>query len=218
MPEWSMKTIQNALSTWQQGGSPDPVPQKWVARIFERLTAQLGAKVSDLYAGVPAENVQAEWANALAGFHPSEIDRGLRACATRPFAPTLGEFTRLCRPSLDPEVAFIEAAHCLMQRDLGEIGGWSHPAIYRAASKMNLEVRAGIYREVRKRWEVTLMREFEEGWSEIPVPLTRITAQPAPARPPSAKEREKLAQMRELLTAGFNTEEIRLGMTDVERT
>lgn len=191
--------VTTALSTSTQPSSPtEPLPQRWVARIFDRLTAQLGAKVADLYAGVPAGNVQSEWAGALSGFHPSEIDRGLRACQTRPFAPTLGEFTRLCRPALDAEFAYLEAGHCLRQRDAGQVGDWTHPAVYRAACEMSLEVRRGDYREVRKRWEWTLARELAAGWSEIPEPPLKIAAD-VRTGPPPAEIREKLKGLRGLI-------------------
>jgi hypothetical protein len=190
--------VTTALSTSTQPSSlADPLPQRWVARIFDRLTAQLGAKVADLYAGVPAGHVQTEWADALAGFHATEIDRGLRACQTRPFAPTLGEFCRLCRPALDPEFAFLEAGHCLRQRDGGLAGDWTHPAVYRAACTMSLEVRRGDYREVRKRWEWTLQRELAGGWSEIPEPPLRLAAD-IRTGPPTAEIREKLKGLRAL--------------------
>jgi hypothetical protein len=203
----------------------EPMQQRWVARIFERLTAQLGSKVADMYAGVPAESVQSEWAQALSGFHPSEIDRGLRACQTRPFAPTLGEFTRLCRPALDAELAYIEAGHCLRQRDKGELGNWTHPAVFRAACELSMEVRAGNFRDVRKRWEWTLARELASGWSDIPEPLTQIGHEvktgPAPdsikARLKELREKAAGSAFRELEKAGFTTSEIALGMTEVVR-
>jgi hypothetical protein len=209
--------IQTALSTWKPASSVEPLPQKWIARIFERLTAQLGSKVADLYAGVHPETVQEEWGRALADFHPAEIDRGLTACQSRAFAPTLGEFLRLCRPALDPEIAFIEAANCLSQREKGEVGDWSHPAVFRAAVAMSHEVRTGNFREVRKRWEWQLSREFEQGWSEIEPPRTAITHAPS-LRPPSEGERLRLRDLRALFAAGFTEDEVRLGMEEVHRS
>lgn len=184
-----------ALSTFTQPSSLEPLPQKWVARIFERLTAQLGSKVADLWAGVPPANVQAEWADALAGFHATEIERGLKACQTRAFAPTLGEFCRLCRPALDPEFAWLEAGHCLRQRDKGEMGDWTHPGVFRAGCEMSMEARGGNWKEHRKRWEWTLQRELAEGWSEIPAPALRI-ASDVKCGPPPSDIKEKLKALR----------------------
>jgi hypothetical protein len=209
--------IQTALSTWKPASSAEPLPQKWIARIFERLTAQLGSKVADLYAGVPPDTVQEEWGRALADFHPAEIDRGLTACQSRPFAPTLGEFLRLCRPALDPETAFIEAAHGLLQRGRGEVGDWSHPAVFRAAVALSHEVRTGNFREVRKRWEWQLSIEFAKGWSEIPPPRVAIENNVS-LRPASEDEKRRLRELRELFSAGFSEEEVRLGMGEVHRS
>jgi hypothetical protein len=113
-----MQQAANALSTWNPGSlTDDPaVPETWIEAIFTRLSAQLGAKVADLWGGVPPETVKTEWAEALASFERAEITRGLKACQTRAFAPTLGEFLRLCRPALDPEVAWLEASEGMRDR------------------------------------------------------------------------------------------------------
>jgi len=192
--------VTTALSTAKPASLAEPLPQRWVARIFDRLTAQLGAKVADLYAGVPAENVQAEWSSALAGFAPEEIDRGLRACQTRAFAPTLGEFTRLCRPGLDPELAWFEAGEGMRARENGEVGEWTHPAVYRAASQFAFELKTATFSQVRRRWEWTLQREFAKGWGEsVPAPVARIEHKPV-LRQPTEAERRALAELRAKFT------------------
>lgn len=173
-----------------------PLSQRWVERLFERLTAQLGAKMADLYAGVSTEAVQEEWADGLAGFKPEEIARGLKACQTRQFAPTLGEFTGLCRPALDPELAWMEAADGMRARAAGEIGEWSHPAVYRAATHFAFELASKSFRECRKTWAWRLEREFAKGWGEdVPGPMPRLAHQEAPTRPPTAAEREAMSQL-----------------------
>jgi hypothetical protein len=177
------------------------LPQSWTVRIFDRLSGQLGSKMADLYSGVPAETVQAEWAAALAEYHPNEIARGLAACSERSFAPVLGEFLRLCRPALDPEWAFYEAADGLRQRDAGEVGNWSHPAVWRAACTMGSEVRAGDWKAHRSRWTYTLRREFDAGWGDIPAPAIRIGHEVKAGGPPSAAQRAELARMRDLLAS-----------------
>lgn len=189
--------------TQKPGSSVDaPAPRRVVARVFERLTAQLGAKVADLYAGADQRAVQDEWGAGLAGFHMQEIARGVAACRERVFAPTLGEFLRLCRPALDPEYAWLEAGDCLRQRDAGLVGDWSHPAVWRAASAMSHEVRGGDWRAHRTRWAYTLRRELEKGWGEIPPPPpARIEHKPT-LRGPTAEEREAMARMCAIARAG----------------
>jgi hypothetical protein len=191
-----MQHVTTALSTSKPTSLAEPIPQRWVARIFDRLTAQLGAKVADLYAGVPAENVQAEWAEALAGFAPAEIERGVRACQTRIFAPTLGEFLRLCRPGLDPELAWFEACEGMRAREAGELGEWTHPAVYRAAGQFAFELKTSSLQPVRRRWEWILQREFAKGWGEdVKPPLQQIEHKPA-LRQPTEHERKALAELR----------------------
>ena len=148
-----------------------------MARVFERLAGQLGSKLADLYGGVKSELVQAEWGLGLAGFTGEEIDRGVTACHGRKFAPTLGEFLHLCRPSLDGEIAWREAQTGLSERRQGRDGVWSHPAVYRAARVMNEELVHGHFKGHRNVWEHVLRTEFAKGFVEpvtpVPVVLTK---------------------------------------------
>ena len=161
-----MQPMMNALSTWTPVSSGDPLPLAAMDDVFRSLRAQLGAKVADLYSGVPAADVQAEWAARLSGFQRHELARGIEACSNRRFAPTLGEFKQLCRPALDPEVAWLEASAGLRARSLGEKGAWTHPAVFRAASAMAHEIRTRSFNDSRRRWEFELNRAFAEGWGE----------------------------------------------------
>lgn len=195
--------MQTAMQALPSMSNPAPstevgaVPDSWIERIFARLSAQLGAKIADLWQGVPPEQVKAEWAEALAHFDRTEIARGLQACQSRQFAPTLGEFLRLCRPALDPEIAWLEAQACMRQRDAGEIGDWTHPGVYRAARDMQHEIRTGSFRENRKRWEWLLWRELQRGWlMAIPKPAPALAHSDAPVRGPTEEERRKLAELR----------------------
>lgn len=198
-----MQTASQALSTWNPGALTDPgaVPVAWVEMIFTRLSAQLGSKVADLYGGVPPATVKAEWADALAGFDPSEISRGLKCCQTRVFAPTLGEFLRLCRPALDAETAWLEAADGMAQRVTGETGDWTHPAVYRAARGLEHELRSGSFKEHRRMWEWRLERELRKGWGNpVPPSLMRLPSMGpggVPGRAPTTEERQRLADLRE---------------------
>lgn len=171
--------------------SIEALPRRWVARVFERLAGQLGSKLTDLYAGVKSEVVQAEWGLGLAGFTGEEIDRGLTACLTRKFAPTLGEFLQLCRPSLDADIAWAEASEGLLARRQGKAGEWSHPAVYRAATAMYEAVRQGSLRACRTRWEHVLRSEFAKGWGEgVPgLPARALTHQHVAAPMPDAVRR-----------------------------
>ncbi|WP_295852002.1 hypothetical protein [uncultured Xylophilus sp.] len=163
-----------------------PAPQEVIASVFGRLSAQLGGKMAVLYAGVDPLTLQAEWAERLADLHDHELRRGLRACADRKFAPTLGEFRQFCRPCLDPEIAWLEAATGLADREQGRVGEWTHPAVYRAACVMSHEVRTGRFADYRRRWEWTMQRELQAGWGEaVPAPAMRIQDQRRVGPPPA---------------------------------
>lgn len=176
----------------------EPHAHALIGKLFERIEGAVGNKAAALYEGATAEIVQAEWAEALAGFSDVEIMRGLAEVRKRPFAPNAGEFARLCRPALDPEYAWHEAGECLRQRDtlIGgkpQAGDWSHPAVYRAANRMAQEVRGGDYRAHRVRWGFVLAREFAAGWGEpIEPPPLKIESKPKLGPPPVAV-REQMA-------------------------
>lgn len=179
-------------STYKPDASTSPVhtplDAQQVGLVFQRLQAQLGAKLADLWHGVPPAQVKEEWADALGGFRGSEIKRGLDACQRRAFPPTLGEFTNLCRPALDPEIAWREATEGMRARVNGELGEWSHPAVYRAAAAMAYELRSKSFKEARKVWTVTLDREFARGWiRDVPdAPLRLQHIKGTPVKPSGA--------------------------------
>lgn len=157
---------------------------QWAARVFDRLSGQLGTKMADLYKGIDSDLVMTEWAVAMVNFSADEIATGLDACQTRKFSPTLGEFLQLCRPSLDPEIAWAEASDGLLARRQGKVGEWSHPAVYRAATVMYDAVRQGSLRACRTRWEHVLRSEFAKGHGEgvpaLPVLALALDDTPAP--------------------------------------
>lgn len=183
-----MLPVQAVLSTLSPGSSSlnVPLPVAWVERLFVRLSAQFGAKMADLYAGVPPEAVKEEWGAALANLHVSEIQRGLQACQTRAFAPALGEFLRLCRPALDAELAWLEAQEGMKARGRGEAGEWTHPGVQRAAQDFQYELRTSNFHQHRKAWARALDRELRRGWGEdVEPPRSQIpyVRQPRPAPP-----------------------------------
>lgn len=200
-----MQTLQEALPstlTPASSGEPAAVPETWVDRIFNVLGAQLGTKVADLWASSNPETVRREWAEALASFEPAEIKRGLTATRTRAFAPTLGEFLRLCRPALDPEIAWLEAQEGMKARELGHKGEWTHPGVYRAARDMAWEIKNGDFKAHRKRWEWRLERELQRGFlMGVPAPAMRLADNPSPGRRPTPEERERLTQLRNSIQA-----------------
>lgn len=188
---------------------PATLPVEWIERLFGRLGAIFGAKLADGFAGVPLADVKREWGEALAEFRPEEIRRGIEECRTRRWPPMLGEFLLLCRPALDPEQAWHEAVDGLRARDRGELGVWSHPAVWRAATSLSPEVRNGSYHTHRAAWAHALKRELRAGWGED-VPMPRPTLPPPPATPASPERvQDALASMRGLLDAAARADECR---------
>lgn len=192
-----MQHLTTALSTPKRVSSPDrlPLSQETIAEVFTSLGAQLGAKMADMYGGVKPLVLQAEWAERLSDLMRHELERGVAACADRRFAPTLGEFRQLCRPALDPETAWLEAAAGMREREAGRIGQWTHPAVWRAATDMGHELRTRTYADCRKRWEWTMQRELAAGWgAPVPPPTLRIEDD-TKVGPPSSAVRERMARI-----------------------
>lgn len=206
-------TTPTTPSTWQPALSADgsPVRIEWIEDLFGRLTAIVGASMfTTVYAGADPAVVKAQWAEALATFTADEVRRGLAAARTRKFAPNLGEFLHLCRPALDPEIAWIEAEKGLRTHAAGEVFAWSHPAVYWAGHSMQTELRTMQFAQARKRWEVVLAEWMAVGkWPSILDPRPRrIAPPPAQAEVPGterhAEVQAKLQAVRRKLT-GFAT-------------
>ncbi|MCS4508903.1 hypothetical protein [Xylophilus ampelinus] len=197
-----MQHLTTALSMPTPESSPErlPLSQLAVAQVFKSLGAQLGAKMADMYRGVEPIVLQAEWAERLSDLKRHELERGVAACADRRFAPTLGEFRQLCRPALDPETAWLEAAAGMREREAGRMGQWTHPAVWRAAHEMAHELRTKAFADCRKRWEWTMQRELASGWgAPVPPPLPLIEDD-TKVGPPSSAVRERMARI--LASAG----------------
>lgn len=202
-----MQTMQQALatsSTSRLASSPEravpaPQPVAVVERVFDRLAAILGPRLADVVAASSIEKVKAEWGKALAGFSFEEIARGLDETRSRKFPPNLPEFLHLCRPGLDPEVAWCEAELGLAARAAGERFPWSHWAIYWAARDMVSEITGSTFAKHRKRWEVRLKAEFAKGvWNSPPDPSQRRIAHTPPVVEDPVGREEAKKRMREL--------------------
>jgi hypothetical protein len=172
-----------------------------VADLFEQLAAIFSKKkFTEMWGQVDPGAVREQWALGLSDMEPSEVDRGLAACRNRIFVPNIGEFRQLCRPVLDPEVAWHEASSSLREHLRGNPGEWSHPAVFRAAMAMNYELRTQSFSVVRRRWETVLNREFAAGWGDgVPAPVPRIENDLGVGVPMPPEIRERLnAVMRSL--------------------
>lgn len=200
----SSSTSQLALSS---DGSP--VPIHWVEDLFKRLNAIVGSSIfTTVYAGADIEAVKQQWAEALAGFSADELKRGIAASRTHKYPPNLPEFLHLCRPALDPEVAWIEAEQGMASHAKGKRFAWTHPAVYWAGRQFGFELRSSSFEQCRKRWTAALAAEFAKGaWATPADPTQRRIAAPEQQtfNPElAAQAREKLRELRRKMT-GYST-------------
>ncbi|MBV2180910.1 MAG: hypothetical protein KUL86_06695 [Castellaniella sp.] len=122
---------------------------------------------------------KAAWAEAFDedGITPHDVADGIKNCRRMyDWPPSLPEFLRACRPSLDPEIAFHEAVKGLTARRKGEMGEWSHPAIFYAAVEVGqYDMLNSAYGTMRARWEKALDKQMAKGqWNEIPAPALAL--------------------------------------------
>lgn len=159
--------MDNELST----STKTPLPARWGQRLIDRMKLEYGQKFANQWPGIAEDKLCAHWASELAGFSAEDLRRGIDAMKASAWPPTLPEFRALCKPALDPQKAYDEAVAGLQQRLRGEVGTWSHPAIFWASSKLAFDIRHQTYQALKSRWEHALNAELAIGsWSEIPSP------------------------------------------------
>ena len=163
-----------------------------------------GSKFADLWKGCDLANVKTVWADELAGYSADEIKRGIDGCRTRPFPPTLPEFLLLCRPHLNYDAAFAEAAEQLRRRESGN-DQWSNPAIYWSAVKIGShDMHSSRYDQLRGRWQKALddaIANIKAGKLPNEVPQ-RMTALPSPGQttPPTEEVKKRIDSVLSKLT------------------
>ena len=123
--------------------------------LIQLFLGMYGARFSDAYRGVDHQVLRAVWRDGLRGYTAQELDRGIAACKTRPFPPTLPEFLALCRPPIDPEQAYYEAVEQMAAREHRR-DQWTAPAIFHAAARFGGDLGTKPFHQQRARWEVAL--------------------------------------------------------------
>lgn len=146
--------------------------------VVSELRLLYGAKFAQAWEGLTPREVKDSFNQKLAGFTETEARVGLVACLGRDWPPTLPEFMRLCRPWMEPETAFHEAVAGMVARKRGDMGAWSHPAIFHAARAVGSHdlMNCG-YAVMKLRWERALRDEFARGeWEAVPTPAPALPA------------------------------------------
>lgn len=116
------------------------------------------------------------WCKATKGLTELEFRRGVSKLHSFERPPSLPEFLKACRPEVNPLNAYYEAIEGLRKREQGEVGTWSHPAIYWASVRVSAhDLKTQTYSQIRSRWEATLAAELEKGnWEPIEAPMLQI--------------------------------------------
>lgn len=192
--------VGKASSTSSAGPSP-------IDRLFGELHGRYGNPFLDKFRSghsvdgkdTGIENMKRVWCDAIRaeGLTREQLRRGL--AAGHAFPPSWPEFLAACRPAPDPAGAYQEALDGLAARARGEMGEWSHPAVYWAAIKLRAELQSQAYGYLKERWAAVLARQLARGeWAAIPPPRAAL---PAPGK--GELSREHAAQMlRELRATG----------------
>lgn len=140
------------------------------------------------------DNWCVSWAEEFedSGIVPADIKAGLKACRTKyDWPPSCAEFIKACRPSVDFLVAYYEAVSGVAARKNGEMGAWSHPAVYWAAVPLAFDLGQQTYSQMKTRWEQALTEQMARGeWAAIPAPMLAL---PEPGK--TELSREKAAQL-----------------------
>ncbi|MCP2516769.1 hypothetical protein M5J07_17655 [Achromobacter mucicolens] len=148
------------------------------ALVVNEMHLLYGAKFAQQWEGLTPRELKDSWNQKLAGLDEAQVRRGLVACMTREWPPTLPEFVKLCCPWMAPEVAYHEAVRGMSARKRGELGIWSHPAVYWAAVGVStVDLFSSTYGSIKARWEKTLSDELAKGaWPDIPEPRQALPA------------------------------------------
>lgn len=182
----------------------DPLSKKWIEKLFDRMLLTYGKKFTDLWDSANSETMKSFWADRLSGFSGEELAIGVAKLEGRDWPPTLPEFMKLCRPPADPFILYCEAVSGIAARARGEMGKWSHPAIFWAAVKMTYELNSQSYSTVHAAWNSELLRQYDRGeWEPIPTPYLSL---PTPGK--SLLSKENAAKMVKELNAAkiFNSD------------
>jgi hypothetical protein len=169
----------NPLST-----STNAIPEKWIDALFAKLHSFYGTRFLDMWRGNDLQTVKAVWTQELSKLSRDEVAKGANSLVNQEYCPTLPQFINLCRIKIDSVAAYYEAVNGVVARDKGEMGEWSHPAIFWASVKVGaFDLKNQTYSNIKARWERALDEEINKGqWSNIPkaqialpAPVTQAT-------------------------------------------
>lgn len=182
-PTSSISPLDEQLPEWPENA----IPERWITALFNKMSFSYGTKFVDQWVGIDPDGIKRHWAQKLFVLTTSELTRGVNRLDSRNWPPTLPEFLALCRPPIDPSVAFHEALEQGAKRercDPADPDVWSSPAVYWAWRKLGAyECAKHPYAVLRTRWEAALTAELErEGIEPVPKAEPKAVALPAPGK------------------------------------
>lgn len=177
--------MSNQLST-----SIKPIPASWVDALFTKMFALYGNKFADMWRDFDIDSIKSTWAQELGKLSRDELTKGVNSLIDQEWPPTLPQFMKICRKDIDPLAAYYEAVNGVVARERGEIGEWSHPAIFWASVKVGaFDLKGQSYQQIKSRWETALQAQIDAGaWNAIPEALIAL---PAPATQATAAIADK---------------------------
>lgn len=184
----------------QVSSTSTTAPLSWVESLFQRMEAMYGSKFLDMWRGADPAIVKALWAGEMGKLSREELKHGYAALMSQDWPPSLPAFVKLCKPTVEPLHAYYEAVNGVQARARGEIGKWSHPAVYWAAMPMSFDLSSQTYSQMKGRWEKAFADEMEKGeWEPIPQPMVAL---PAPGKADLSREKAA-ASLRNLGASGI---------------
>jgi len=193
----NLQTNQSSTSTnhWPA----DALPEHWIEKIFEKMKFQFGKSYYDKWGAIDGKQSMIYWGKELFDLTAQELRRGYEAISHQVFAINVAEFRRLCRPDVDPVVAYYTALNQGERREKGEMGDWPHPAIYWAWAKIgSFDFRNLGYTQLKPRWEAALHEQFAKSkWDGIPDPRLAISA-PGKSETNTEEAREQIKKVEAL--------------------
>lgn len=190
--------------------STNPAPLSWVESLFSRMQGMYGSKFLDMWRDTDITSVKSLWAEEMGKLTRDQLNRGVEALRTQDWPPSLPQFIKLCAPSVDPLVAYYEAVAGIQARANGEMGVWSHPAIYCAAMPMSFDLKNQTYSQIKPRWERALSEQMDRGeWDEIKMPLVALPDASRLSREEAAKRLQEVGAASATKDAESRTDHLR---------
>lgn len=173
--------------------STKPAPLSWVESLFSRMQGMYGSKFLDMWRDTDITSVKSLWAEEMGKLTRDQLKRGVEALRTQDWPPSLPQFIKLCAPSVDSLVAYYEAVAGIQARAKGEMGVWSHPAIFWAATPLAFDLGNQTYSQIKARWERALAEQMERGeWDDIEAPLLTLPEPDRLTREEAAKRLQEV--------------------------